>query len=238
MVSEDIKNIGIKCYNCHVKREKDKRNEYLIELKNRIAEKLGEDYIRASIVNTPVYCSDEGGIMFPTIKFSVAKSNDESTWAFAYRMMDVFEIKTMPFVDAYDGGATVILDITEYWKNAILDDTILKQYVSPELIDLCGELQFEQWTEWSKSISEMLSDCDITMQKVIEAYDNGKEMSGVLQEQWNSIGKLTKLLIKWNNLWSKSYNDLSDEDKRIYKDYALKLMNLYINWHFANIINV
>lgn len=238
MEDKDIKSIGVKCYNSHVLREKEERNEYLMKLKETISERLGEDYIHAKMVNTPVNPTDDGDIMFPTINFTVAKREDESTWQFAYRMMEVFDIKTMPFVDDFDDHATVILDVTEYWKNAILDDKILKSYVSPELIDLCGELQFEQWIEWSKSISNILSDCDITMQKVIEAYDNDKDMSDVLREQWTSIGEVTKLLVHWNNMWNKSYDDLSDEDKRIYKDYALKLMNLYINWHFANVVSV
>lgn len=237
MEDNDIKSIGVKCYNSHYKHEKEERNEYLIQLKDIITERLGDSYISASIVNTPIEPNDDGEIMYPTISFTVRKSNDESTWSFAYKMMELFEIKTMPFVDDFGDHASVVLDVTEYWKNAILDDKALKGYVSPELIDLCGELQFEQWTEWSKSISDVLSDCDITMQKVIEAYDNERDMSGVLREQWQSIGEVTKLLIHWNNMWSKEYKDLSDEDKRIYKDYALKLMNLYINWHFANVVS-
>lgn len=236
-MSQDIKELGLECFNEHIKGNKTARNEKLMQLREEIAKELGDDFIQGNILNTEVApAMHDGKMLFPTIKFAVKKNEDDDISRFAWRMKEVFGINSTPYVVGYEDESIAVLDITEYWKNILIEKDTLGSSISTDLIDIFSSIHFKQWCDWSKDIADLLSSCDITMQKVIEDYDNEKDMSSILQEQWIAIKEISKLLIEWHNKWNKEYKDLSDEDKAMFKKYALETMNSYINWHFVHTI--
>ena len=232
-----VKEVGLKCYNYHHSQQRDKRNEKLVELQVMIRERLGYKYISYKIRNTKTGLNGDGGVDFPYIDFSIRKNVKESVLDVGMKMKELFEINSIPPMIFWgDEECTVRLDISEYWKNLLVDG-ISTNNISPELIDVFNKIEYDEYHALSEDLFDLIFLLD-SYDMLLENFEVNNDEQEVAKNALIEFSKKKREWLLSLNDFLRPYEDLSYDERKVLNDATVKRMNEYINWHFAEIIQL
>lgn len=230
----EINDLGLECYNLHRHGDKDKRNLLLVKLQVLIRNRLGDKYIAYSINNTDIRDEDNEKWTYPSIIFRVKKSKEEDIEKVGRVMRNLFEISSIPPITFWSSEKfDVVLDISEYWKNLVVNES---PEIKGELVDLFVKLEYDERKKLVKNWSDLIFLFD-SYDMLVENLETDSEEQSLAKREMLSYSKKKREMFLSECEFLKDFEDLSKENLDVLKESVLTKMNEYINWHFVNVIN-